>query len=454
MRDAPLNPLDTLRILLEHPDLAERMPEPDIGPTVDHAVAHVVWGLARAGLDAEVIDLDAVEPAYRVRGGTADRDVLELSLIASRQAPPTRAEAEAKLQRAHPIRAGRAWSRSHLSWLAKREPLPPREWLLRDVRDDGAGFSGKTLAMLTSHGGLGKGWLLMQLGLAAAAGRRWLDRFEPDRPLRVLHMTVEDDREEVMRRAHAIVADWPDADVQAALQRYDVVCSEDMAARPLYRDDQITPAGDELLGLAAEYDIVIVDPLAHALAVDENDNGAMTHALADSLLSVATLGPLVIAAHHVRKGGTGPDGHEADASRGASGIVNATRLVWRLDPVAMPAATGASKRTERGASGGPKLVPRLDYDSLWLTCVKANKGRRPRPIPLRRTEDGPLVYRMPPEHEQEAVGVRYDEDGNIAPWDEHEGCEITPKVYRDAELGDADRAVAKALTPRKRARRS
>jgi hypothetical protein len=422
-------PITLLGTLLEHPDLAALMPEPEPGGTDEAALAHVVWGLARAGLAAELIDLDAVAPAYEVRGGTTDRGILAGILADARGTAGTRAEAEARIRAAWPLRSGLGWSRSSLGWLETREPLPPREWTLADVRDDGAGFSPRTLAMLTSHGGLGKGWLLMQLGLAAAAGRRWLDRFEPREPLRVLHLTVEDDREEVMRRAHAIVADWSDDDVQAALRRYDVVCSEDMAGRPLYRDDQITPAGDELLGLAAEYDLVIADPLAHALACDENDNGAMTHALADSLLSVAARGPLVIAAHHVRKGGTGPDGHEADASRGASGIVNACRMVWRLDPVAMPASEGSNKRTERSSNGAPKLVPRLDYDSLWLTCVKSNKGRRPRPIPLRRTDAGPLVYRRPPENEQEAWGWRCDDEGNIAPWDEHEGQETDPKAY-------------------------
>ncbi len=449
-----MKPLDTLRILLEHPDLAERMPEPAMPPSAsdDARLAHAAWGLARAGL--EVIDLEALAPAYRVRGGASDDAALTAVLMDARNDPPTRTDAEAKLQRAHPIRAGRAWSRSNLSWLAKREPLPPRGWLLRDVRDDGAGFSGKTLAMLTSHGGLGKGWLLMQLGLAAAAGRRWLDRFEPDRPLRVLHMTVEDDREEVMRRAHAIVADWPDADVQAAVSRYDVVCSEDMAGHALWHADSgLTAAGRDMLDLAAEYDVVIVDPLVHVLAADENDNGEMTRALADSLLSLAARGPIVVAAHHVRKGGTGPDGNAADASRGASGIVNATRMVWRLDPVAMPAAGGENKRLERGANGQPKLVPRIDHDSLWLNCVKSNKGRIPRPIPLRRSWDGPLVYRVPPEHEQEAQGWRCDDEGNVAPWGEHEDCEITPKVYPFAD-GDIDQAADEALAPRRRARKS
>jgi hypothetical protein len=443
-----VKPLDTLRILLEHPDLAKRMPEPAMPPSAsdDARLAHAAWGLARAGL--EVIDLEALAPAYRVRGGASDDAALAAVLMEARHAPPARTHAEDMCARLWPLLTAAPEAIKTTCGLDYDVNLDPPDWLLRDSRDHGAGVPRSCIVLFFADGGMGKGWLLTQLGMAAAMGMKWLT-LEPAKPLRVLHLSFEDHADSVMRRQHAVGR-------MLGLKRGDTADNyigfhAGMLAGQVLWSDGPTATLREVLDLAADRDIVIVDPLAQAVQGDENDNNAMTHAINGAFSALAASGKLVFLAHHSRKGGTGPDGKDAAAARGASGIMCAARMAMKLDDT--PISSPANKRLAKGGHGQAKLVTRRDHDSLWWSVAKCNDGRTSRPIPLQRSWDGPLVFRPTTPEEQEELGWMADGEGNVEPAEDWEGYETTPKVYRDAD-GDIDQAADEALAPRRRARKS
>lgn len=74
---------------------------------------------------------------------------------------------------------------------------PPREWLVRELLPDGV------VGILAAPGGTGKSLLLQQLAVAVAGGLPFLG-CEIDRPGAVVYLSMEDDRDELRRRLHAI----------------------------------------------------------------------------------------------------------------------------------------------------------------------------------------------------------------------------------------------------------
>src|SRR5262249_12135589 len=93
------------------------------------------------------------------------------------------------------------------------------------------------------------------------------------------------------------------------------------------------------------FDLVVLDPLIKLHAeFDENSTSAMQE-VANVLLNLAEDGKCaVVVAHHTSKSGTGDSQH---AARGASSIVNATRMNVTLEPMSEALATKLLPEGER-----------------------------------------------------------------------------------------------------------
>src|SRR5438874_7073424 len=72
------------------------------------------------------------------------------------------------------------------------EPVPERQWIVRDM------IPANTVTLLSGDGAVGKSTLALQLGTARALGRDWIGTVPT--PGRTLHLSAEDDADELHRR--------------------------------------------------------------------------------------------------------------------------------------------------------------------------------------------------------------------------------------------------------------
>jgi hypothetical protein len=267
-----------------------------------------------------------------------------------------------------------------LRWRSMREigdwldvAPPPRTWLLR--RDGKGALARGIVALLVAPGGRGKSMLLVQLALAIATGRTWLDAYDVAEPGRVVLALAEEDLAEVRRRLY-----W-------AARALELSDDERRAASEL-----IVPLGlsGELVGLvhsdpsgnvhpthvhaallrrlqSAEHACVILDPLSRWAPDVEGSNAAATSAVqALEQLTKAPGAPTVIVAHHTsqwsrREGNKG----ESAGARGVTGLTDGVRFVAAL--------TGVKP------------------DELAFVVSKSNYAAHGEPIDLVRDPDGGIL---------------------------------------------------------------
>ena len=245
------------------------------------------------------------------------------------------------------------WQSIDLEWMAQRPP--PRRWLLeRDARshpEDAPDIVGVLplgkVGMLAAGGGVGKTMALVQLALAVATGRRWLDTFSTPNPGRVLLALAEEDAEEVQRRVYnaAGVMALTDAQRRMAVAHIVVLplagCSVALVAGEgghVEETDTLRALRARLAkdvdGQPAEWRLIILDPLSRWAGADtEKDNAAATRFVeAVETLALQSPGnPTVLLAHHTAKATRGNEANDAGAARGASALTDGVRWVANLD---------------------------------------------------------------------------------------------------------------------------
>jgi hypothetical protein len=205
-------------------------------------------------------------------------------------------------------------------------PIPPRGWLLGNT------FCRRFVSALVGPGASGKSSVRIAQCLALATGRP-LTGEHVFRRCRVLLVSLEDDRDELRRRVrtamrhHGIKPDDVRGWFYLATPR---------GLRLASVKDGAFAVGQlpDLLRQAVtrwKLDLVALDPLVKAHALDENSNQQM-----DSLAAILTdlaaeLDIAIDVTHHVRKGPAVAG--DADAGRGASAFRDAARLVHSLTPM-------------------------------------------------------------------------------------------------------------------------
>ena len=271
-------------------------------------------------------------------------------------------------------------------WLDPNNPPPPMPRLLtaKDARGEDACFLplGRT-AMLVAPGGVGKTQALMQLAVAVATGRPWLDTYDVASPGPVLAIFGEEDADEFKRRLHrcATALDlWGDKDAMGDLGR-------NLHALPMYgkpvtlvdKDGKETAFTEDLRRLLAGKDwrLVILDPASRFMGPEcETDNKAATTWIEClERITQAHGKPAVLFAHHTNKGGLNPGETDQGAARGSSALTDGVRWQANLD------------RAFDTVGEGRDAHEKLDPNRCTLRVVKRNYGPPTNPLELERDID-------------------------------------------------------------------
>lgn len=212
-----------------------------------------------------------------------------------------------------------------------RDPssIPPRKWIY------GNSLLRGSVSLLVAPGASGKTALTAGMAVSLATGRSTLGKEVWGGPKRVLLWNLEDSQDEISKLLHASFIHWkveePDiADrlfVNSGLDGDNLVTATD--GQDGFKLNEQTLADLAHLITVNNIDVLIVDPFVSSHQVSENDNGAID-AVAKAWAQVAKdTGCAVLLVHHSRK----LSGMEntADASRGASALVNAARSVLTIN---------------------------------------------------------------------------------------------------------------------------
>lgn len=310
-------------------------------------------------------------------------------------------------------------------------PPPPREWLATFIEDhdDGAApddgdeearraaklrrrrglLARGELHVLAGEGGAGKGRFATQLALAVAAsheGRRvpFASRLSLEvHPSsgKVLFLVGEDDAHEVRTRAFGAHRaerygrdDARDLEAIRERVRWRTFRGEPFALVETGADRKsaVESTGFDALRAYLEangpWALIVVDPLARFVGVDENDNAAMHQAaaLVEQLCEVDGR-PAVLVVAHTRKPKKDENPSQHDV-RGASSVVNAARLVAMMLPdIREATVTGDGAEAPEGHASARAI----NEVGARLVVVKNNLSRKGRALSLMFHADGGLL---------------------------------------------------------------
>jgi hypothetical protein len=282
-------------------------------------------------------------------------------------------------------------------WLTE-EPLPARA-LLR-LGEDLWCPMGKT-GGLVATGGTGKSQALIQLAIAVATGKKWLDTFTVERPGPVVLGLAEEGEDDIRRRIyHAVKAMRLNDSQRKDLERN--LFPLPLAGRTNALMDNDGPTGktvewERLLekAPAGPWSLVTIDPASRFMGPNsEKDNAAATQFIeileswAQAKHGGAEVGPMVLFAHHTSKGKDWKESlYSQEVIRGSSAFTDGAR--WQANMVAIEGNT---------------------EEIVGLKVTKSNDGPRGGEFWLRRGREGVLeieereeVYkRIQREHEEKA----------------------------------------------------
>jgi hypothetical protein len=253
-------------------------------------------------------------------------------------------------------------------------PIPPRQWLL------GTNFCCGYLSGLTGAGSTGKTALRLLQLIALALGRGELVGDHCFRRTKVLIVYLEDDEEELRRRISAACR-YRQIDQTELVGWLAYWTPKDLRLIEVSEFRKVRPGGlaHALEHIIKRLDIglVSIDPFVKSHGADENDNNLIDQA-ATMFLSVAhACGCACDYVHHDRKGISVAG--DADRARGASSLVNASRLLKTLSKMTQVEAKALGvKDSER------KFLVRLDdakiniappsEETVWFKLVDVAIG--------------------------------------------------------------------------------
>lgn len=157
--------------------------------------------------------------------------------------------------------------RTPMDWAALAGRTPPeREWLTR-------GWLPYAPTLFVGAGGIGKTLLALEIGVALAIGRRFIDDVRA--PARVLIWACEDDRDEIWRRVAAICR-WfgiDMADLQGKLIVEPRIGEDNILLTTEYGKPLWTPLVGELADQIHDYDVdvLFLDNIGQTFAANENN---------------------------------------------------------------------------------------------------------------------------------------------------------------------------------------
>jgi len=252
------------------------------------------------------------------------------------------------------------------------EPAPPIRYMFDGLVPCGAigGFVGQ--------GGIGKGWLTVIMILCACIGRALLSVFTPVGWKRVLWIQSEDPGDEIHRRIQKVIRGYAITAAEIERLRHNLRIIGGKAFPLVAKENGIvTPTVyyRELQHEIADFDpdILVLDPLAHFVAVDENSNPDMSATL--SLLHELVRPDAVVWINHHTSKALETTATSA-AARGASAIRDSVRAAFALTPVSTETIKACAiqspelfiEMTHTKANWNPKLADGVlfqrDVDTL------------------------------------------------------------------------------------------
>lgn len=233
--------------------------------------------------------------------------------------------------------------------------IPKRPWVVRGYLLRGA------VTIAAGPGGAGKSSLVCAWSCAMALGMSY-GRFDPEKPLKIIGYSVEDDALEQRRRMSAALRQF--GKTPRDLGKRLIRCGPTTVGTLIERDPvtgqlALTDAWEGLEALLAEHrpDVLTLDPFAEIHTAEETDNTALRQVIARVRELAQTYDCAILLIHHTRKGSVAGD---PDSIRGASAIVGAVRV----------ALTVASMTEEEAEQLGQSIDTRRQFFRVDL--VKQN----------------------------------------------------------------------------------
>lgn len=210
--------------------------------------------------------------------------------------------------------------------------IPVRRWV-----GGHGGFPRPKLAVISGPPGVSKTTLALEMAICLAAGLPFGDMLVPDEPCRVLLGVIEDEVEEIRRRAHAAAASLADAPHLRRLVNKNLAIVDLSDCVPFF---VVSPDGTivETAGFAAyeatvaafKPDLTFLDPLVELHTAEENSNSLMRPVLKRLRSMASTYDCASCLIHHEAKSG---DGSPLQRLRGAGSIGGAIRNLISLRPM-------------------------------------------------------------------------------------------------------------------------
>jgi AAA domain len=197
-------------------------------------------------------------------------------------------------------------------------PRPPLQYLVQGWLPLGC------LGMICALGSSHKSWMLVDMALAVAAGRPWLQGIETGRPKRVLYLDYENNEDETARRIMGLEA--------SPIENFHLAIMPD-----LFLTDKNFPA--EIQSLTHFYDFIAIDSLSGGSQdLSENDpRFAQSLRWMKRATSLSKTSGIVIL-HHSRKPSRNREGEEIaddkrNKPRGTGAIYNAVDVSFDVESI-------------------------------------------------------------------------------------------------------------------------
>jgi hypothetical protein len=271
------------------------------------------------------------------------------------------------------------------------KPSPEALWLIPNLIPLGVP------TVLASKGGIGKSFLSLQMCIALAAGKPFLN-FEAQPAMGAVYFGLEDSKDTFHRRLRSIIDhyktcnDWTKKDDDNLRKNLAVPYVNWKAKGATSYLPELTPNLELILetnlSRAVRPGVVVIDTLARVSEGDENTVQALRPVL-NACHSLAAYGYTPIMLHHVGKGQDGSrlpgakkpplsDRMSTDWVRGSSAIVDNFRCVLQFALVLEDEADGAGLDVEKARMGG----------YLVFGATKLNGGQKADWIFLEQDEHG------------------------------------------------------------------
>ncbi len=187
--------------------------------------------------------------------------------------------------------------------------LPPRDWVLADLLKIG------DLMMVYAARGIGKTWLVLELGICLSLGRGFL-KWQPPRPFRVFHICGEMHVDTIRERIKSLLPPNSPEDAESRFRVLSATAQERGIPDLSTREGQA--AVERELGDA---EVVVLDNLSTLFRTKENEADDW-QAAQEWLIRLRSQGRTVILVHHAGKNG---------GQRGTSRREDVLDLVWSLE---------------------------------------------------------------------------------------------------------------------------